>query len=179
MYICMSVVLLVSWGGGIFCEWYIVMTDCQGQWKCSHNLHASSHRHALIQGLLSIISVISLQLPSLEQSLMQIPEPSDADVEKVLDSYHKKVLFSSVCSPLKGGRVFLMSPPCLESQGCQIDPTFSISPLLFFFLVLSFFLCYPFLVLAHSPDLFFPKPPLCVALLFFSSSFWVVKRWVS
>ena len=24
----------------------------------------------------------------------------------------------------KGGRGFLMSPPCLESQGCQFDPTF-------------------------------------------------------
>ena len=26
--------------------------------------------------------------------------------------------------PPKGGRGFLMYPPCLESQGCQFDPTF-------------------------------------------------------
>ena len=34
----------------------------------------------------------------------------------------------------------------------------SISPLFFFCLVLSLFLSYPILLLAHSPDLFFPKP---------------------
>ena len=34
-----------------------------------------------------------------------------------------------------------------------------ISPLLFFCLVLLLFLSYPFLLLAHSPDFFFPKPP--------------------
>ena len=28
-------------------------------------------------------------------------------------------------------RVIVMSPRCLESQGCQFDPTVSISPLLF------------------------------------------------
>ena len=42
-------------------------------------------------------------------------------------------------------------------QGCQFDPTF-LYLLLFFSLVLSLFLSYPFLLLAHSPDLFFPKP---------------------
>ena len=34
-----------------------------------------------------------------------------------------------------------------------------ISPLLFFCLVLLLFLSYPFLLLAHSPDIFSPKPP--------------------
>ena len=50
-----------------------------------------------------------------------------------------------------------MSPPCLESQGCQVlIPLFyNVYPLLVFCLVLL----HPFLLLAHSPDLLFPKPP--------------------
>ena len=59
--------------------------------------------------------------------------------------------------PRREAGVFLMSPPCLESQGCQFDPTF-IYLLLFFCLALSLFLSYPFLLLTHSPGLFFPKP---------------------
>ena len=31
---------------------------------------------------------------------------------------------SMIVLPPKGGRGFLMSPPCLESQGCPFDPTF-------------------------------------------------------
>ena len=52
-------------------------------------------------------------------------------------------------------------------------PLFYISPLLFFCLVLSLFLSYPFLLLAYSPDFSPPKPhcPIgrlfCVALVFF------------
>ena len=67
----------------------------------------------------------------------------------------------------------MMSPPCLESQGCQFDSTVLYrSPLLFFCLVLSLFLSYPFLVWAHSSNLFSPKPLFfpkgqlfCVALV--------------
>ena len=42
----------------------------------------------------------------------------------------------------------LPPPPCLESQGCQFDPTFFsfFFPLLFFCLVHSLFLTYPFLL---------------------------------
>ena len=51
----------------------------------------------------------------------------------------------------------LMSPPCLESQGCHaVWSHFSISSLLFLCLLLPLFLSYPFMLLAHSPDLFFP-----------------------
>ena len=57
-------------------------------------------------------------------------------------------------------RGFLMSPPCLEYQGCQFDPTFLyLLSQLFFCLVLLLFLFDPFLLLARSPDLFFPNPP--------------------
>ena len=31
-------------------------------------------------------------------------------------------LFTSCVQPLKGGRGCLMSPPCLESQGCHLIP---------------------------------------------------------
>ena len=53
---------------------------------------------------------------------------------------------------------FLMYPPCLESQGYQFDPTFMYL-LLFFCLVLLLFLSDRFLLLTHSPDFFFRKPP--------------------
>ena len=67
-----------------------------------------------------------------------------------------------------------MSPHCLEieSMGCQFDPAFLyLSPLLFFYLVLSLFLSYPFLLLVHSLDFFplnlhFPRH-FCVALVLF------------
>ena len=48
-----------------------------------------------------------------------------------------------------------MSPPCLESQGYQFDPTF-LYLVLVFWLVLLLCLSDPFLLLAHSPDFFFP-----------------------
>ena len=50
-----------------------------------------------------------------------------------------------------------MSPPCLESQGCQFDTTFLLSPVLLFYLVLLLFLSDLCLLLAASPDFFFPK----------------------
>ena len=55
----------------------------------------------------------------------------------------------------EGRLVILMSPTCPESQGCRFGLTFLCS-LLFFCQVLLLFLSYPFLVLAHSADLFFP-----------------------
>ena len=82
-----------------------------------------------------------------------------------------------------------VSPPVsVESQGCQFDPTFLYLLFSFFCLVLLrakdeinvpialspfrdkillLFLSYPFMPLAHSLDLFFPKPKhrlFCVAL---------------
>ena len=54
---------------------------------------------------------------------------------------------------------FLMSPPCMESQGCQFDPTFLYLLSCSLPIVLSLFLSYPLQLLSHSPDLFFPKPP--------------------
>ena len=51
--------------------------------------------------------------------------------------------------PLKGGWEFLMSLP--DVSGLPLWSHFSISPLLFFCLVLLLFLSYYFLLLAHSP----------------------------
>ena len=34
------------------------------------------------------------------------------------------VVLGTFACPLKGGQGFLMSPPCLEFQCCQFDPTF-------------------------------------------------------
>ena len=59
-------------------------------------------------------------------------------------------------SPRREARGFMMSPPCLENLRALSLIHFSISPLLFFCLVLSLFLSYSFLLLAHSPDFFPP-----------------------
>ena len=77
-----------------------------------------------------------------------------------------------LCGPPKGGRGFLMSSPCLESRVCQFDPTFLLSPLLFFYLVLllfnsglSFFGFWPTLLTSFSINLHFRKGKFfCVAL---------------
>ena len=45
---------------------------------------------------------------------------------------------------VKGGLGFLMSSPCLKSQGFQFEPSFLYAPLLFFYVVLLLFLSYPF-----------------------------------
>ena len=59
--------------------------------------------------------------------------------------------------PPKGGWGFMMCPPCLESQGVSLIPLFYISC---FVLPSPVALSvYPFLLLAHSPDFFFSKPP--------------------
>ena len=52
--------------------------------------------------------------------------------------------------------------PLFGISGLSVLSHFSISLLLFFCLVLSFFLSFPFLFLARSRDLFFPKPPFSV-----------------
>ena len=69
----------------------------------------------------------------------------------------------AVYDPLIVSTVFclLQQKVCIGISGLSVWSHFSISPLLFFCLVLSLFLSYPFLLffLAHSPDLFFPKPP--------------------
>ena len=70
--------------------------------------------------------------------------------------------------PPKGGRVVLMSPPCLVEyqQGCQFDPTF-LYLLLFFCLVLLLsclilFCFWPILLTSFPPNLHLTK---CKALL--------------
>ena len=50
---------------------------------------------------------------------------------------------------------------------------FSIYPPLFFCLVLSLFLSYPFMLLAHSPDLFFLKLPFSKRLALLCGSCFV------
>ena len=60
---------------------------------------------------------------------------------------------------VKGGRRISDVSPLSAISGLPVWSHLSISPL-FFCLVLSLFLSlYPFLLLAYSPDLFFPKPP--------------------
>ena len=80
---------------------------------------------------------------------------------------------SSEFDPQREAVGFLMSPPCLESQGCQFDPTFlyplscssakscrSVCLILFWF--------WPILLTSVSLNLHFPKSRLfCVALVFF------------
>ena len=54
---------------------------------------------------------------------------------------------------------FLMSPTCLESQGCQFDPTFLYLLSCSSALYCRSFCLIPFLLLAHSPDIVFYKSP--------------------
>ena len=53
-------------------------------------------------------------------------------------------------------RDFRCVPPVWNLRAVIVWSHFSISPILFFCLVLSLFLSYPFMLLAHSPDLLFP-----------------------
>ena len=55
---------------------------------------------------------------------------------------------------------FLMSPPVCNLRAVSLIPLFYISSLALMSIVLSLFLFDPFLLLAHCPDLVFPKPPL-------------------
>ena len=61
--------------------------------------------------------------------------------------------------PPKGGRIFLMSPPVWKLRAVSLSPLFYISSFVLLPSVLLLFLSYPFLLLAHSSDFFFPKPP--------------------
>ena len=54
----------------------------------------------------------------------------------------------------------------------SLIPLFCLSPLLFFCLALFLFLSYPFVLLAHSRDFFFSKPP------FSKENLWAFRRWV-
>ena len=80
----------------------------------------------------------------------------------------------------EAGGFWCLPPVCRESQGCQFDPTF-LYLLLFFCLVLLLFLSEPFMLLAHSPDVFLLNLHFlfgrlfCVALVLF---FWAFRRWV-
>ena len=88
---------------------------------------------------------------------------------------------SCIFGTLKGRAGDSWCLPLSEISRLSVWSHFSISPLLFFCLALSLFLSDPFLLLAHSSDLFFPKPPFFrkvgsfVWLLF---SCWAVRGWV-
>ena len=99
-----------------------------------------------------------------------------------VETNHK--LLVPLLSIPKGGRGFLMSPPVRNLRAVSLIPLFynyvlSCSSAL----VLLLFLSCPFLLLVHSPDLFFPKPPspksrlFCVAFVVFLFV-WAVRRWV-
>ena len=63
---------------------------------------------------------------------------------------------------VQGGRGFLMPPPLppvWNIRAFSLIPLFYTSSFSFFCLVLLLFLSYPFLLRAHSPDFFSPKPP--------------------
>ena len=95
-----------------------------------------------------------------------------------------KLLFVSLCVKSERvwefvaipGRGFLMSPPYLESQGCQFDPNFLYLPVcssalscLYFCIILFCF--WPILLNYFSLNLRFPKGRLfCLALVFVSLS---------
>ena len=68
-------------------------------------------------------------------------------------------------SATEGRLAILMSSLCLESQGCQFDPTFLLSPFLFFcqvLLLLLLFCFWPILLTPLSVNVHCP----CVALVF-------------
>ena len=70
-----------------------------------------------------------------------------------------------LCLPRRKAGGFLMSPPVWNLRAANLIPLFYISSIV----ILPLFLFYPFLLLAHSPDLnlHFPKGRLfCVTLVF-------------
>ena len=77
----------------------------------------------------------------------------------VLLSAHSPDLSFPKPPPPKGGRGISDVSPLSGISRLPVRWHFSVSPLLFFSLVLSLFLTYPLLLLAHSPNLFFPKLP--------------------
>ena len=84
-----------------------------------------------------------------------------------------------------GGFLMFPPPPLSGILGLSVWSHFSITPLLFFCLVLLHFLSYPLLLLAHSPDLFPPKPTFSERQAVLCGSgfclfgFLAVRRWVS
>ena len=81
------------------------------------------------------------------------------------------------CSTPKGGWGCLMSPSCLESQGCHLIP---LSYLLscFFCLVLLLFLSCHFSANGPFSWLFFPlKTQIVMGYAFLYGSCWAARRW--
>ena len=86
----------------------------------------------------------------------------DSFVECVLGlghQFHTGIHPQTPKLPPKGGRGISDVSPLSGISGLPVWSHFSICPLLFFCLILSLFMSYLFLLLAHFPDLFFPKPP--------------------
>ena len=85
------------------------------------------------------------------------------------------VMLLCECPGPNCGRALLMSPPCLESQGCHLIPSFYLLPCYSAYSPVAHSVSQPTCpLLAHSPDLFFslnlhfPKGRLfCLALVFF------------
>ena len=83
---------------------------------------------------MSLLKIAVEKLPPSQRSSLEMFQTMVSVVvvdDSVLSHVHAELtdairscLSLSVLQPLKGGRRFLMSPPCLKSQGFQFDYTF-------------------------------------------------------
>ena len=95
-------------------------------------------------------------------------------LNSVARDYYQQFIQTRCTVPWREDGRFLMSPPCLESQGCQFDPIFLyISSLVLLpspvaLSVLSLFcFIWPILLASFSLNLHFPKGRLfCLAFVF-------------
>ena len=79
-----------------------------------------------------------------------------------LVQFKNRSYFNLVCvlPPPKGGKgIYDVSPPVWNLRAASLIPLIYISSLVLLPIVLSLFLSYPFLLLAYSLDLLFPKHP--------------------
>ena len=102
---------------------------------------------------------------------------TEAGIQKAGQSYKTVSLCIGVGNtsdrnPPKGGRGdFWCLPPVWNLRVVSVWSLAYISPLLCFCLVLLLFLSCLFLLLSHSPDLFFPKPPFPKSRIFCEAPF--------
>ena len=160
----------------------VTWIDSMSEWERSRGTGTDSETHSEIYKNANQVSKLDIcEWRSLSTAIF------NSDIQLSVYSFSCFIyvcpFFALLNTPLKGGRGFLMFPPCLESQGCQFDPTF----LYLFFcssaqsccsLCLILF-CFRSIVLtSFFLNLHLRKLGAFVWHLVFLVIFWAVTRWV-
>ena len=130
---------------------------------CCHSPHASSSACWKTKAIKKRAAWWKIRRERHVDALRFLMTSFDASVIKDCRDQHRRrenrMCCCCCCCPPKGGRGISDVSPLSRVSGLSVWSNFSIPPLLFFCLVLLLFLSDPFLLLGHSPDFFFPKPP--------------------